>query len=67
MAKPYEPPTRRQHVYMVRDGDEVVIHFTNPDWRQGTLTLSSKDGVLSMKYSDADGDFGSQIVRLKTD
>jgi hypothetical protein len=67
MAKLYEPPTRRQHVHMVRDGDEVVIHFTNPGWREGTLVLSSQNGVLSMKYSDTDGDINSQIVKLSTE
>jgi hypothetical protein len=52
---------------MVRDGDEVVIHFTNPGWREGTLVLSSQNGVLSMKYSDTDGDINSQIVKLSTE
>lgn len=65
MANPYDPPVRRQHVHMVRDGDEVEVHFTNPDWRQGKLVLSSQNGILSMKYSDPDGDITSQIVRLK--
>lgn len=67
MANPYDPPIRRQHVHMVRDGDEVEVHFTNPKWRAGKLTLSSKNGILSMTYSDPDGEINSQIVRLEID
>lgn len=67
MPNPYEPAPRIQHVHMVRDGDSVEVHFTNPEWRQGILTLTCKNGILSMKYSDSDGEFGSQVVRLATD
>lgn len=55
MANPYDPPVRRQHVHMVRDGDEVIVHFTNPAWVQGTLVLTSQNGILSIKYEDGQG------------
>lgn len=44
----YPAPTRRQHVHMVRDSDEIVIHFTSPKWHEVTATLSSENGVVSI-------------------
>lgn len=66
MSKPFEPALRRQHLHLVRDGDEAVIHLQHPDWRQGEVLLTCKDGKLSIVYREDATDFPIRTIDLKS-
>lgn len=66
MSNRFARGRRVQHVYFVQDNDEIVIHFTHPDWIADTkMTLTSENGVVSIEIEQALTLIKSQLTNLK--
>jgi len=49
MSNSYARGLRRQHVYFAQDNDEIVVHFTRPEWPEIQVHLTSDNGMVTVR------------------